>query len=57
MAEQELDQKVVEGLKKRKTIVLEITKYFQVTKGSHFALERKKKVADLTSDMLLTGDW
>lgn len=38
--QQPLDSKIIEALKKRKTIAIDITKYFQVTKGELFALER-----------------
>lgn len=54
---EELEKKTADNLKKRKTVSLEVTKYFQVEKGSAFAAERKKKVADLTSDMIASGSW
>lgn len=56
-AGEQVDQKVLDNLKRRKTVVLEVTKYFSVAKGEAFAPQRKKKAADLTSDMLASGAW
>lgn len=36
---------------------MEVTKYFSISKGSDFAMEVKKKVADLTSEMIQNGSW
>ena len=44
-------------LKSRKLVKVETIKFFYVTKGSAFALERKKQETDLTSDMILSGEW
>lgn len=34
-----------------------IRKSYKVEKGPHFALERKKKAAELTKEMLDSGEW
>lgn len=44
-------------LKSRKLAKVATRKSFRVNKGPHFALERKKKVADLTQAMLEDGSW
>lgn len=34
-----------------------VRKSYKVAKGPHFALERKKKAAELTKEMLDSGEW
>jgi len=52
-----LSDKVLNVLKKRKLVKLEEISHFKITKGPQFALERKKKAADLTKEMLDSGEW
>ncbi|RZC63801.1 hypothetical protein C5167_025555 [Papaver somniferum] len=48
----------IDMLKKRKLIAsVKGTGFSSVSKGSQFALERKKLVTDLTREHLLKGDW
>jgi phenylalanyl-tRNA synthetase alpha chain len=54
---QELSKEVIENLKKRKTIELSVTKFYEVVKGPNFALSRKKKATDLTHKMIASGSW
>ncbi|KAL0486192.1 phenylalanyl-tRS alpha subunit [Acrasis kona] len=44
-------------LKTRKLAGEEQVKYFVVTKGPNFALERKQMQTDITSEMLANGSW
>jgi phenylalanyl-tRNA synthetase alpha chain len=53
----ELDKKIIEELRKRKTIENEVVVHYTVTKGKSFSVQRKKKATDLTHDMLAKGTW
>eukprot|EP00611_Tribonema_gayanum_P023070 TRINITY_DN4774_c0_g1_i1.p1 TRINITY_DN4774_c0_g1~~TRINITY_DN4774_c0_g1_i1.p1 ORF type:complete len:525 (+),score=158.45 TRINITY_DN4774_c0_g1_i1:218-1576(+) len=44
-------------LKRRKMVTQIMRKSFKVTRGAQYALERKKKAADLTREMLESGEW
>jgi phenylalanyl-tRNA synthetase alpha chain len=48
---------VLDGLKKRKLVAQTKLVYYGVTKGPSFALQRRKKATDLTTDMLAKGTW
>lgn len=52
-----LDKNTTEGLKKRKLVGMITIKTFEISKGENFATERKKPESDLTSEMLLSGEW
>mmetsp|Transcript_1825 Transcript_1825/g.2556 ORF Transcript_1825/g.2556 Transcript_1825/m.2556 type:complete len:507 (-) Transcript_1825:137-1657(-) len=52
-----IDDKVVTGLKKRKLISQVTRKSYKVTRGAQYAPTRVKKAADLTKEMLDSGDW
>nr|WCZ58487.1 phenylalanyl-tRNA synthetase alpha subunit [Andalucia godoyi] len=52
-----VDAKVLDSLKKRKLVQLSTKKFFSITKGAEFALERKKLELDLTPQMIATGSW
>eukprot|EP00051_Salpingoeca_urceolata_P027818 m.483420 g.483420 ORF g.483420 m.483420 type:complete len:512 (-) comp22936_c0_seq1:119-1654(-) len=52
-----IDAKVLQGLIKRKLVEKTTIKYFEVSPGSDFSLEPKKKDSDLTADMLADGSW
>mmetsp|Transcript_12986 Transcript_12986/g.18197 ORF Transcript_12986/g.18197 Transcript_12986/m.18197 type:complete len:503 (+) Transcript_12986:68-1576(+) len=47
----------LKDLKRRKLINQAVRKSYKVTKGSEYSLERKKKTADLTKEMLDSGEW
>eukprot|EP00953_Heterococcus_sp_UTEX-ZZ885_P017292 9679-Heterococcus_DN1.PRE.2 len=47
----------LKDFKRRKLVVQVIRKAFKVTRGAEYALERQKKTADLTREMLETGEW
>ncbi|EFC44935.1 phenylalanine-tRNA synthetase family protein, alpha subunit [Naegleria gruberi] len=44
-------------LKSRKLVKVETIKFFYVSKGTEFALERKKQETDLTTQMILSNEW
>ncbi|KAF0983545.1 hypothetical protein FDP41_010610 [Naegleria fowleri] len=44
-------------LKSRKLVKVDTIKYFNVTKGPKFSVQRQKQETDLTSDLLATGNW
>jgi phenylalanyl-tRNA synthetase alpha chain len=47
----------VEAIKKRKWIKIDSIKYYEITKGPKYQKERKKLEADLTFDLLKSGNW
>ncbi|EGR29197.1 phenylalanyl-tRNA alpha subunit, putative [Ichthyophthirius multifiliis] len=52
-----IPKEVLDNLKKRKIISLEIIKYFEVKKGINFQLKREKKETDLTYEMIKNNDF
>ncbi|CAM9337781.1 unnamed protein product [Chrysoparadoxa australica] len=52
-----VSEAVGKELKRRKLIKQVILKYFRVTRGPNFSPQRKKKHADLTKEMLDSGEW
>lgn len=54
---EQLDKKVIDELKKRKTIQLEVTKFYRIEKGENYSEQRKKKVNELTSEMIQNNTW
>lgn len=52
-----LSDKDAKDLKRRKLISLVKIKSFKVTRGPQYAPERVKKAADLTKEMLDSGEW
>jgi len=52
-----LDDKAIAALKKRKIISLVTTNYLSVTRGKAYAAKRIKRAADLTKEMLDSGEW
>ena len=56
-AGEQLDAKVLKGLKRRKAIAPKTVKYYQIVKGPKFAPVRKKLVSDMTQEMLRDGSW
>jgi len=52
-----MDDKVAKDLKKRKLINFKTLKSIKIEKGPMFALERKKFSADITKEMLDSGEW
>lgn len=44
-------------MKKRKLVNVVSQKYYKVTKGENFQVERVKLETDLTADMLRAGTW
>jgi phenylalanyl-tRNA synthetase alpha chain len=48
---------VLDGLKKRKLVAQTKLVFYSVTKGPSFALQRRKKATDLTTEMLTKGTW
>ncbi len=52
-----MSKDVIDTLKKRKFIIQEVIKSFTVEKGQKYQIERKKKQADLTSEMIVSGTW
>jgi phenylalanyl-tRNA synthetase alpha chain len=50
--QQEVNKQDAEALKKRKLVVLETWKSYQIHKGPKFALEKKKAATTLTHEML-----
>ena len=53
----QLPDKVVADLKKRKLVKAETWKTYRLEKGPKFALERVKPATELTADMLASGEW
>jgi len=53
----DLSEKVAKDLKKRKLVTFVTQKSIKIEKGPSFALERKKKAADITKEMLDSGAW
>ena len=51
------NKKDIDNYKKRKHLNVKSIKSYKVTKGANFALERTKLEAELTADMLRSGDW
>lgn len=51
------NKKDVDNYKKRKHLNVKSIKSYKVTKGENFALERTKLEAELTADMLRSGEW
>ena len=51
------DDKELANLKKRKLCIQITRKSVKVVKGAHFRPERKKKMADITKEMIETGSW
>lgn len=49
---QEVSKTDAEALRKRKLVSLDTWKTYRLSKGSKFALARKKTVTDLTHEML-----
>lgn len=47
----------LEQLRKRQLIQIDTHKYYQVTKGDNFQVNREKLETDLTADMLRTESW
>lgn len=56
-AEDALDDKTSQGLKRRKLIKLNTRKSCKVQRGPSYAPKREKKAADLTKEMLDSGVW
>ena len=52
-----LAKEAIDTLKKRKLIELSVLKYYSVTKGPSFELQRTKKPTDLTAEMIQSGSW
>lgn len=52
-----LGEKMLKDLKKRKLVNLTRLTVFTVRKGTAFATERRRKAADLTADLLQSGEW
>jgi len=53
----ELAKDALESLKRRKTVELQVLKYYEVKKGPAFNVIRKKKATDLTQEMIASGAW
>jgi phenylalanyl-tRNA synthetase alpha chain len=51
------DKKVVEALKKRKLVNVTSLKYYRVTTGENFSVQRVKLETDLTAEMIRSGSW
>ena len=51
------DKKVVELLKKRQLVNVVTHKFYKISKGENFQLERVKLETDLSVDMLRSGAW
>ena len=51
------EEKELMNLKKRKLCIQIVRKYIKVAKGSNFRPVRKKKMADITKEMLETETW
>ncbi|KAL9650900.1 hypothetical protein ABK040_016837 [Willaertia magna] len=45
------------NLKSRKLVDIPLIKYFTITKGTAFSVERKKQETDLTFDLISSGAW
>jgi phenylalanyl-tRNA synthetase alpha chain len=52
-----VDEKDLDGVKRRKLVAVETLKSLKVSKGPAFSLERKKAVADITKEMIADGSW
>lgn len=50
-------EQIITPLRKRKLVASSVVKTFELRKGPEFSLELKKAPADLTSEMLQSGDW
>lgn len=57
VAGQNAAKDVVDRLKKRKLIVQEVSKSFRVSKGAKYQPAFKKRLADITPEMLKDGSW
>jgi phenylalanyl-tRNA synthetase alpha chain len=55
--EDALDDKILQGLKRRKLVKLNTRKSCKVQRGPSYAPKREKKAADLTKEMLESGSW
>ena len=55
--EDALDDKTLQGLKRRKLIKLNTRKSCKVQRGPSYSPKRQKKAADLTKEMLDSGAW
>ncbi|KAF8823118.1 putative phenylalanyl-tRna synthetase alpha chain A [Cardiosporidium cionae] len=53
----EINEAILQDLKKRKLLYHKKKKYYLISKGPHFSLNLKKKVTDLTSEMLISESW
>ena len=51
------DKKVVDLLKKRQLVNVVTHKFYKISKGENFQLERVKLETDLSADMLRSGAW
>ncbi|XP_044955675.1 phenylalanine--tRNA ligase alpha subunit, cytoplasmic-like [Hordeum vulgare subsp. vulgare] len=51
------DDKVMEGLKRRKLITKEKSIWYSLKKGPEFVVKRKTLATDVTRDHLKSGDW
>lgn len=56
-ANEDVDDKAVADLKKRKLVKVEQWKTFKVSKGPAFTVQRVKQETDLTVELLQSGDW
>jgi phenylalanyl-tRNA synthetase alpha chain len=56
-AQDSIDEKLTQVLKRRKLITLKTRKSLKVARGASYAPERVKKAADLTKEMLDSGAW
>jgi phenylalanyl-tRNA synthetase alpha chain len=52
-----VDEKKLSDLKKRKLVEREVVKSYKLSKGENFTLTVEKPEADLTSEMLASGEW
>jgi len=52
-----LQAKEINDLKRRKLLVESVIKYFKVSKGDNFAIERKKQESDISREMIQNGSW
>jgi len=52
-----LDDAAITALKRRKLITLVTQHYLAVSRGKDYAPKRQKRAADLTKEMLDSGDW
>jgi phenylalanyl-tRNA synthetase alpha chain len=54
---EQIDDKEVDNLKKRKLATVEGFKIFTIVKGAQFTTKRVKPASDLTREMLMDGSW